>query len=95
MTDSLEERILADWDSMESRRRMVNETLIELAVKLERMGNSFLIPTSNPIEAARFDAARHAWLGAAKILREHTFDKAAQGSATLDGEVVRKEIAGG
>lgn len=94
MPDSLEDRIRADWDSIESRRRMVNETLIELATKLERLGNSFLLPTSNPIEAARFDAARHAYLEAAKIARGYTFDADAQGSATLDGEVVRKEIEG-
>lgn len=94
MADSLGERIRADWDSIESRHRMITETLVELAVKFERMGNSFLLPTSNPIEAARFDAARHAWLEAAKIAREQTFDDSAQGSATLDGEIVRKEIEG-
>lgn len=70
MTDELAARIRADWDTIEGHRRMVNEALAELAGRMDQIANSLLLPPENPIEAARLDAARHAWLGAAHMVRE-------------------------
>lgn len=91
----LEERVRADWDSIESRRRMVTETLTELGDRMEKIAVDLaVVRTGNPVTVQRCDAARGAWLAAAEMAREATFDKDAQRSATLDGEVVRKEIEG-
>lgn len=74
MTDDLAARIRADWDTLDSRRRMVNETLTDLAVRMERLADRLLLPSTDPIEAARLDAARCAWLGAAEMVREGIAD---------------------
>jgi hypothetical protein len=92
----LDERIRADWDSIDSRHRMITETLTELADRFEKIAVGLaVVRTGNPVTIQRCDAARGAWLAAAGMAREATFDKGAQRSATLDGEVVRREITGG
>ena len=72
--DDLAARIRADWDTIESRRRMVNETLTELAGRMEAIADSLLLPPDDAIEAARLDAARYAWLAAAGMVREGIVD---------------------
>lgn len=87
------ERLRAAWDSVDSRHQMITETLTELADRFEKIAVGLaVVREGNPVTVQRCDAARGAWLAAAAMAREATFDKSAQRSAILDGEVVRKAI---
>lgn len=79
------------WITLDQHQRIIREIAVELAARLEQSANHLAYATSNPVEAARNDAARFAYTTAAGMAREYAPDDARQ-AATVDGEVVRKEI---